>query len=33
MAAGVTSKLWSIYDIVNLIEARESRIQAAEASN
>jgi hypothetical protein len=33
MAAGVTSKLWSIYDIVNLIEARELRVQAAENSN
>jgi IS1 family transposase len=33
MAAGVTSKLWSVYDIVNLIEARESRVQAADDSN
>ena len=33
MAAGVTSKLWSVYDIVNLIEARESRVQVAEKSN
>jgi IS1 family transposase len=31
MAAGVTSKLWSVYDIVNLIEASESK--AAQNSN
>ena len=33
MAAGVTSKLWSVYDIVNLIEAREARVPAAQNSN
>jgi hypothetical protein len=31
MAAGVTSKLWSVYDIVNLIETSESK--AAKTSN
>ena len=25
MAAGVTGKLWSIYDIVKLVESRESK--------
>jgi hypothetical protein len=25
MAAGVTTQLWSVYDIVKLIEAREAK--------
>jgi hypothetical protein len=33
MAAGVTSKLWSVYDIVQLVEAREVRTQAAKNPN
>jgi IS1 family transposase len=33
MAAGVTSKLWSVYDVVNLIEAREAKSKVVENSN
>lgn len=33
MAAGVTSQLWSVCDIVNLIEAREAKSKAVENSN
>jgi hypothetical protein len=33
IAAGVTGKLWSIEDVVNLIEMRESDSKAARSSN
>ena len=33
MAAGVTGKLWSVYDIVALIEAKESEAKVAKTSN
>jgi IS1 family transposase len=33
MAAGVTGKLWSVYDIVALIEKREAETSAAKKSN
>jgi IS1 family transposase len=33
MAAGVTSTLWSVHDIVKLVEAREAQAQTAEKSN
>jgi hypothetical protein len=32
MAAGVTGKLWSVYDIAALIEGRESEAMAARES-
>jgi len=33
MAAGVTSQLWSVEDLVKLIETRESELKAAKHSN
>lgn len=33
MAAGITGKLWSIEDVVKLVETRESESRAAKTSN